>query len=56
MSRRHLLAAGAAIAGGLATSPVLAEEVARIGLTPVLLDSDMLLLRAARTLLMESGR
>jgi phosphonate transport system substrate-binding protein len=46
MSRRHLLAAGIAIAGGLATSPALAEGVVRIGLTPVLLDSDMLLLRA----------
>jgi phosphonate transport system substrate-binding protein len=46
ISRRHLLAAGAATAAGLAASPTLAEEAARIGLTPVLLDSDMLLLRA----------
>jgi phosphonate transport system substrate-binding protein len=46
MSRRHLLAASAAIAGGLATCPVSAEGGARIGLTPVLLDSDMLLVRA----------
>jgi len=46
MSRRQLLATGAVIAGGLATRPVRAEAVARIGLTPVLLDSDMLLLRA----------
>jgi phosphonate transport system substrate-binding protein len=46
MSRRHLLGGGAAIAGGLATCRVRAEAVARIGLTPVLLDSDMLLLRA----------
>jgi phosphonate transport system substrate-binding protein len=40
------LAAGAATAAGLTASPTLAEEAARIGLTPVLLDSDMLLLRA----------
>jgi phosphonate transport system substrate-binding protein len=46
MSRRHLLAAGGAVAGVLATSPMLAAGVVRIGLTPVLLDSDMLLLRA----------
>jgi phosphonate transport system substrate-binding protein len=46
MPRRRLLAASAAVAGSLATYPTLAEEAARIGLTPVLLDSDMLLLRA----------